>query len=375
MLCIKNGKVILEDDLVEKNVLINDGRIIAITSDLPENCEVVDAHEAYVSPGFVDLHTHGRKGCDTMDALVDHLQTISKANLKTGCTSYLPTTMTMPVSDVACAVDAVSKVMDHEEGARILGVHLEGPFISKAHKGAQNAANIIAPTYENFLKLTGGHDIIKKITLAPENEGAYALIQSLSEDGISVSVGHSDATYKQAQKAFDCGANSTTHTFNAMTPLKHREPGIVGAVMNNPHVYAELILDGKHVMWPAAKILARLKGPDHLCLVTDSLECAGMPVGQYMLGGQKVWVKNGRAELADGTIAGSITGLNEEVRNAVTHLNIPLITAVKMASYNPARSLHIKNLGLIKEGYDADVIIFDHDFNVTAAFVKGKRKL
>lgn len=374
MLCIKNGNVLLEDDIAQVNIIVSEGRIVALSHDVPDGAQVFDAKGYYVSPGFIDLHTHGRKNCDTMDALEDHLQTISEANLTTGCTSYLPTTMTMPISDVAQAIAAVARVMGHEAGARILGVHMEGPFISEAHKGAQDAKNIIPATLENFLALTGGHDIVKKITLAPENEGADALIRALSEEGISVSVGHSDATYEQAMKAFALGANSTTHTFNAMTPLKHRAPGIVGAVMNSPDVYAELILDGKHVYWPSAKILARLKGPDHLCLITDSLECAGMPVGQYMLGGQKVWVKNGRAELADGTIAGSITGLNEEVRNAVTHLNIPLLTAVKMASYNPARSLHIKDLGLIKEGFIADLILFDENIDVKAAFVKGQKK-
>ena len=297
MLCITNGNVILEREIVHKNVYMDGEIIVKISDEAPSvHDQVIDAKGRYVSPGFIDVHTHGRKGCDTMDGDVEKLKVISKENLTTGCTSYLPTTMTMQKEDVNKAIDAVAALKGNEPGAKILGVHMEGPFVSEKYKGAQDAKNIIPSTVENFQALAHGHeDLIRKITLAPESAGALDLIAYLAKQGISVSVGHSNATYDEAIAAFDAGANSTTHTYNAMTPLDKRKPGIVGAVMDDPRPYAELILDGKHVYYPAARILLKMVGKERLILITDSLECTGMPLGQYELGGQPIWVEEGRA--------------------------------------------------------------------------------
>ena len=241
---------------------------------------------------MIDVHTHGRNGSDTMYATFKDLNNISVSELKTGVTSFLPTTMTMPAEDIKKAIAAGYDNKDKVEGAKILGMHLEGPFFSVKYKGAQPEECMIAPTVENYLSFAGDHpDFVKKISLAPEIEGAVDLIKYLREQNVVVSMGHTDATYEEAVKAIEAGATSGTHTYNAMTPLKHREPGVVGAVMLHDEVYAELILDGIHVSFPAAKILSKMKGADKLILITDSLEAAMLPDGTYELGNQKVYVR------------------------------------------------------------------------------------
>ena len=373
--CIINGKVILHDEIVEKNVFIQDDKIIEISNRQPENEEIIDAKGLYVSPGFVDVHTHGRGGSDTMYPTFEDLNTISKATLKTGVTSFLPTTMTMPVEEIAKAVDNVAQYQQQVEGASILGIHLEGPFFNKKYKGAQPEECMILPTVDNYLSFVKENQkLIKKISIAPELEHSVELIRYLKELGTVVSLGHTNATYEQAQEAIDAGATSGTHTYNAMTPLTHRSPGVVGAVMVNDSVYAELILDGVHVTYPAAKVLLKTKGKDKLVLITDSLEAAGLADGKYLLGNQDVFVKNGEARLASGTLAGSIVCMNTAVKNAYEHLGLSLNEAVNLASYNPAMSLNEPLYGEIKEGKYADIIFFDEQFNVEHAIVKGNYK-
>lgn len=373
--CIINGKIILHDQIVEKNVFIEDDKIVEISDRQPIDEEKIDAKGLYVSPGFIDVHTHGRGGSDTMYASFEDLNTISKATLKTGVTSFLPTTMTMPVDDIAKAIDNLAQHKDQVEGAQILGTHLEGPFFNKKYKGAQPEECMILPTVENYCSFVKDHqDVIRKISIAPELEHSIELIQYLKDKNTVVSLGHTNATYEEAQAAIDAGATSGTHTFNAMTPLTHRAPGVVGAIMINDSVYAELILDGVHVNYAAAKALLRTKGKDKITLITDSLEAAGLENGKYLLGNQDVYVKDGEARLIDGTLAGSIVSMNVAVKNARDHLGLSLNEAVNLASYNPAQSLNEDLLGEIKVGKYADIIFFDEDIQIQSVMIKGMMK-
>lgn len=373
--CIVNGKIILHDEIVEKNVFIDGDKIIEISYRQPTDEDVIDAKGLYVSPGFIDVHTHGRGGSDTMYPTFEDLNTISIAALKTGVTSFLPTTMTMPVDDIAKAVENIAINKEKVTGAQILGTHLEGPFFNKKYKGAQPEECMILPTVENYLSFVKEHqNVVRKISIAPELEHSIELITYLKDKNTAVSLGHTNATYEEAQTAIDAGATSGTHTFNAMTPLTHRAPGVVGAVMINDTVYAELILDGIHVNFAAAKALLRTKGKDKLVLITDSIEAAGLPDGTYKLGNQPVYVKDGEARLANGALAGSIANMNDCVRNAYQHLGLTLNEAVNLASYNAARSLNEEFIGEIKEGNYADIVFFDEDICIQQAMIKGQMK-
>ena len=373
---IINGKVILENSIKELNVFFEDGKITEVSNRTPTDETVIDAEGLYVAPGMIDVHTHGRNGSDTMYATFKDLNNISVSELKTGVTSFLPTTMTMPAEDIKKAIAAGYDNKDKVEGAKILGMHLEGPFFSVKYKGAQPEECMIAPTVENYLSFAGEHpDFIKKISLAPEIDGALDLIKYLREHNVVVSMGHTDATYKEAVKGIEAGATSGTHTYNAMTPLKHREPGVVGAVMLHDEVYAELILDGIHVSFPAAKILSKMKGADKLILITDSLEAAMLPDGTYELGNQKVYVKDGQARLKSGNLAGSTANLNQCVRNAYKHLDLPLYEAIGYATKNAADHLGLNDYGRIKEGCVADMIFIDDDINIHRVILNGETKI
>ncbi|MCD7839721.1 MAG: N-acetylglucosamine-6-phosphate deacetylase [Erysipelotrichaceae bacterium] len=370
---IVNGKIILNDKIFKSNLFIEDDTISEISQRNPVDEQIIDAHNYYVSPGFIDVHTHGRGGSDAMYPTFEDINTISKATLKTGVTSFLPTTMTMPVEDIAKAIENIDNSKGKVEGAQILGIHLEGPFFNKKYKGAQSEECMILPTVENYLSFVGNHqDIIRKISIAPELEHSLELIEYLKDKNTIVSIGHTNATFEEAQAAIDAGATSGTHTYNAMTPLTHRAPGVVGAVMLNDSVYAELILDGIHVSFPAARVLLKMKGTDKLTLITDSLEAAGLENGTYRLGTYDVYVKDGEARLEDGTLAGSVLSLNVAVRNAYKNLGITLNEAVKLASYNPAQSLHEDKLGEIKSGNYADIIFFDENIDIKKVMIKGQ---
>lgn len=371
MKCIINGKIILENEILENKVLVFDEKIVDILDEAPNNCEIIDAQGKYVSPGFVDIHIHGNMGRDTMDATEEAITTIAKSIVRHGVTSFLPTTMTMDKESVYNALDAVKDLMGCGEGrAEILGAHLEGPFINQKYKGAQNEAFIINPSYE-FVE--NYKDVIKVITYAPEQDENFEFTKEVVKNtDIALSIGHSKATFKQAREAINLGARNITHLFNGMTPLNHRNPGVVGAGLTSD-VYCEIIADTIHISKDLFQFILDNKGEDKIILVTDSIEAGGLEDGEYSLGGQKVIVKDSQARLESGSLAGSVMPLNKMVYNFLNNTDLDMRKVVRLAAINPAKSIRIdKTKGSIEIGKDADITLIDEDVNCYMTINKGK---
>ncbi|MEO2508731.1 N-acetylglucosamine-6-phosphate deacetylase [Clostridium paraputrificum] len=371
---IKNCNIIYLDKIEKGSVLVENGKIKEINPSNVNDTEVIDAEGLYLSPGFIDVHIHGAGGCDTMDGTVESINTIAKTIVQHGTTSFTPTTMTVAAEDIRKSMEVIKKLKEEgTEGANVLGAHLEGPFISPKAIGAQNPNFLLAPSVENYNKIVGdSSDAVVSITMAPEVEGAKELIKYLSDNGVTVSMGHTKATYDEAIEGIKCGACHSTHLYNAMTPFTHREPGVVGATFDTD-ITTETISDGIHISYPALRTAYKQKGTDKVLLVSDAMEACGMPDGQYSLGGQDVIVKNGAARLLDGTLAGSVLTLDKAVKNIYNNSNYPLNEVVRMATYNGAKHCHVEDhKGLIKEGYDADLILFNEDIEIQKVFVKGK---
>ena len=344
--------------------------IVAVDTDANTfGCELIDAKGAYVSAGFIDMHIHGSGGADVMDATPDALKTISDTLLSTGTTAFLATTMTMAQEAIDNAVDNVREHRASLRGAQIVGVHLEGPFINPKKQGAQDAHFVQEPDYAAIEKHM---DIVKMITLAPEMAGAERFIKEIRacHDDVVLSIGHSDADYDMALRSFHWGISHATHLFNAMPSLHHRSPGIVGAVFADEEVTCDVIADLVHLHPAILKSVWRQKG-EKMMLITDAMRAGCMKNGEYSLGGQRVFVDNGRATLENGTLAGSVLKMNEAVRNMVHHIGMSLPQAVAAVTQIPAKKLNL-NKGRLAAGYDADMVIFDEDFSIITAIVAGK---
>lgn len=373
-----NGRIILNDGIYNEKVLLMDEKIRSIIDnrDFREDMaeEIIDTKGYYISPGFIDIHIHGSGGMDTMDATLEALEVISSTILAYGTTAFLPTTMTMDMTSIHNALDNIREAKAVGlSGAKILGAHMEGPFISKKFKGAQNEEFIIEP---EFSCIKDYLDMIKIITMAPEVEGSLEFIKSIKEHSKAVlSIGHSAATYQQTMDAIDEGISHCTHILNAMTPLHHREPGVLGAVFNST-ITCELIADKIHVHPELFKLLLKIKGTDQLLLVTDAVRACCMKDGIYELGGQQVVLKEGKVELLGGGLAGSALTLNRAVKNFVEVTGIPLYQGIKLVTQNPAKLVGIEeSKGSIDVGKDSDIIVFDEDLQVRMVFIEGHSRL
>lgn len=365
----------LDEDfrLVQGDIEIEDGKILRVGKDLPRKEEdlAVDCAGSYtVVPGFVDVHIHGCAGADTCDATREALEAMAAFLLAHGVTSFCPTTMTTSRETIQAALLAAKDMMDHpmEGGARVVGVNMEGPFIAKERKGAQKDEDILPPDFplfQRFYEESGG--IVRLVDVAPEQPGGLDFVEKASQL-CTVSIAHTTADYDQAKAAFDKGVTHATHLFNAMSGLHHRKPGVVGAVFDDSRVRGELICDGFHIHPAVLRAAFRLLG-DRALIVSDSMRANGMPEGEaFDLGGQMVTVHQGKALLPDGTIAGSVTNLHQEIKNLVS-FGVPFEQAVKAATLLPARAIGLDGeIGSIAPGKRADLVVLDENLDIAAVY-------
>lgn len=363
---------ILEDAMLEDYYMeVEDGVIVGFSKNEPDSYEYLGE---IVAPGLVDTHIHGYAGKDIMNAEEGALDVISKGLLDCGVTSFLPTTLTDSKERTDAALKRVAAEYKDVKGAKVRGIFLEGPFFTEKYKGAQNP-NYMSDPKIDYLKewkeISDG--LVNKIAIAPERAGAEDFIKKANAMGVKVALGHSDASFDEAVAAVDAGANIFVHTFNGMSGLHHREPGMVGAAMATDAI-SELICDGHHVDPNAAGILMNTKGRDKIALITDCMSAGGMADGDYKLGEFPVRVENGTARLKDGgSLAGSILKLKDGVKNVVDWEIADIFEAIQMASLVPAKSVGIDNIcGKLHEGYDADFIVLDYDMNLKATYLNGE---
>ena len=377
MKCFKNATVYVDGEGLKKCSVCFDETIKEISCCNCTNEEVITLPEdAIVIPGFVDQHIHGAGGSDGMDGTVEDISIIANTIAAEGTTSFLVTTMTQSPENITKALSAVKTYRENnpKDGARVVGVHLEGPFIAAAHKGAQPLEYVKQPDIEAFdaYNAASGNSI-RIVTLAPEIEGATEFIQHLTDVGVVSSIGHTGAKFADIEKAVACGAGNVTHTYNAQSALHHREIGTVGSAMLLDDLNCEIIADTIHVSVPAMRLMVKNKPLDKLSLVTDAMRAKGIPDGVSELGGQVVYVKNGEARLADGTLAGSVLRMNRAVQNMVEKVGVPFTQAVDYATINPARLLKVdKEAGSIKVGKRADFTVLNKNYDVLLTIRGGE---
>ncbi|HET8925478.1 MAG TPA: N-acetylglucosamine-6-phosphate deacetylase [Candidatus Acidoferrum sp.] len=367
---INNAGILIREDVIEA---IGPRAGMA----LPAGALEIHAKDKTAIPGFIDIHIHGAGGHDVMEGSTAALRAITAKVAEFGTTSILATTVTASPENTCRAAEGIAHYITRqyespELRAEVLGIHFEGPFISKERRGVHPAQWIQLPSAETlgrFLQAAAGNG--RLITIAPEVLGATPCMEAAQKAGLIISIGHTDANYEQARFAIAHGARSATHTYNAMRPFSHRDPGVIGAVLTSPEINAELIADGIHVEEGAMKLLLQAKGAERVTLVSDGLSATGMPDGKYMLGDLEVIVTNGVCRNAAGVLAGSTLTLDRALRNIV-NLGIPLPDAARMLTLNPASLLGIEfKKGSLRAGADADLLLLDEGLDVTSVWARG----
>jgi N-acetylglucosamine-6-phosphate deacetylase len=378
---ITAARLVTPVEVIEQPVLIiEDGRIAALGSRehlaIPGGARRHEFPGRTLAPGFIDIHIHGGSGHDVMELDATSLAAIERRMLKHGVTSYLPTTVTAPLPDTLRALEHLGKAIraNHRDAdrSRPLGIHLEGPFISHVKRGVHPPADLLSPSPELLRQLhEASGETVRMLTIAPELDGSVETIAEATRLNIRSSLGHSNATFAEAIAGIEAGARHATHTFNAMRPLDHREPGILGAVLSDDRMTADLIADGLHVSPAVIKVFLQAKGTDRAILITDAISATGMPDGKYKLGGFEVDVKGDHCDLA-GRLAGSVLTLDRAVRNMMRFVSLSLEETVKFASLNPARVLGINNTcGELAPGCIADLVVLTPSGEVAATMVGG----
>jgi len=374
---LDQGRVLKHSD-----VIIDDGKIIAIREArsepvLPDSKIICLPDDYLLFPGFIDMHIHGAMGVDVMDATSDSLATLTKTLPREGVTGFLATTMSGTVQEIETALIAIHSFCQanvNQGCAQILGIHLEGPFLSPEKNGVHSKNNLMLPDlalFNHWQALCG--NLIKLVTVAPELDGALEFIKSVSAQGVVASIGHTNATFLQTQKAIDAGATHATHLFNAMSPICHRQPGAAIALLLDDRVNAELIVDNVHLHPAMVQLAQRQKGYEHLLLVTDAMKAKCLKPGQYNMADQMITVNDAAATASDGTLAGSLLAMNQAVSNMQAITTDPLENIIAMASTLPAKILNLyPKKGSICEGADADIIIADCDLAIVGHVIKGE---
>lgn len=375
-LLIKGG-VISEVLETEQDVCKAESNLMAAQ----EDSKIIDAGGNYIAPGFIDIHTHGAGGHDFMDGTVEAILEAARAHMRHGTTSLVPTTLTSSLEDLFKTLDNFKKAGEYQDGPELLGIHLEGPYFSMEQRGAQDPRFIKNPDREEYMKILDSSKDIIRWTVAPELEGALAMGRELKNRGVLPSIGHSNAIYEDVQRAFENGFTHVTHLYSGMSMVRrinaYRYAGVVESAFLIDDMTVEIIADGKHLPQSLLKLIYKIKGPDRICLVTDSMRAAGMPDGEYILGslksGQEAIVEEGVAKLPDrSAFAGSVATADRLVKTMVEIAGVPLIDAVRMMTSTPARIIGAADRkGALVPGKDADIIVFDERINIKTVITRG----
>ncbi len=373
---IKGANVFSQDNtFIKGNVVVKDGRfsnILDSTDVCANEQQIVDATDLYMIPGLVDIHFHGCKGADMCDGTKEVLDVITAYEASIGVTSICPATMTIPKDELLKVMKNAGEY-EYNGGAHLVGINMEGPFISASKKGAQAEENIMHCDYEYFCQLQdAAKGLIKLVDIAPEEPHAMEFIDKANSE-VVISLAHTASDYDTAKEAIEHGASHATHLYNAMPPLNHRNPGVIGAIRDSEKCHAELICDGVHIHPSVIRATFAMFGAKRMILISDSMRATGLEDGEYTLGGQPVTVKGNLATLHDGTIAGSATNLMDCMRFVVKEVGLPLETAVMCASVNPAKEIGIfDEVGSISVGKKADFVLLDKDLNIVSVYIDGK---